>query len=63
MLKEFRCQICNRLLAKLTITSIVETKCPRCKTLTSYEKGEVIIHEVDNMTIGKISIRGGKQNG
>ena len=54
MLNEFRCKICNRLLAKLTDESVVETKCPRCKTLTSYEKGEIIVREVDNMTIGKV---------
>jgi len=54
MLNEFRCKVCNRLLAKLTDESVVETKCPRCKTLTSYEKGEIIVREIKNESIERI---------
>ena len=38
MMKDFRCQQCNRLLARLTPRSRVEIKCPRCKELNRYSE-------------------------
>lgn len=37
-MNEFRCQQCNRLLAKVEGEATVEIKCPRCKTMNLYSK-------------------------
>ncbi|MBI5399249.1 Com family DNA-binding transcriptional regulator [Candidatus Saganbacteria bacterium] len=39
MMKEFRCQKCRRLLAKIDGTGTrVEIKCPRCKGLNTFSE-------------------------
>ncbi len=42
-LQEFRCPLCNRLQAKVTSESIVNVKCPKCKALLVYDRGEIRI--------------------
>ena len=39
---QFRCFVCRRLLALIgDQASIVEVKCPKCKTVMLYSQGEV----------------------
>lgn len=40
-LVQLRCPTCNRLLMRLCPGSIVEVKCNKCKTLTSYDCGKI----------------------
>ena len=42
-MKDFRCQQCNRLLAKIGGAARVEIKCPRCKALNVYMEEQIII--------------------
>ena len=42
-MKDFRCQQCNRLLAKIGGGAKVEIKCPRCKSMNVYMEEEIFI--------------------
>jgi phage FluMu protein Com len=42
-MKDFRCQQCNRLLARVEGVGKVEIKCPRCKSMNMYSSEEVFI--------------------
>jgi phage FluMu protein Com len=42
-MKDFRCQNCNRLLARVDGMGKVEIKCPRCKSMSMYSSEEVFI--------------------
>lgn len=42
-MKDFRCQSCNRLLARVEGTGKVEIKCPRCKAVSLYSSEEIYI--------------------
>jgi phage FluMu protein Com len=42
-MKDFRCQTCNRLLARVEGMGQVEIKCPRCKSMNLYSSEEVFI--------------------
>jgi phage FluMu protein Com len=42
-MKDFRCQSCNRLLAKVAEGSKVEIKCPRCKSMNLFQSEEIYI--------------------
>jgi len=42
-MKDFRCQQCNRLLARVEGVGKVEIKCPRCKSMSLYSSEEVFI--------------------
>ncbi|MFH1541793.1 MAG: Com family DNA-binding transcriptional regulator [bacterium] len=42
-MKEFRCERCNRLLAKIDGSARVEVKCPRCKAMNLHFTQEVYI--------------------
>lgn len=58
-MKEFRCNFCHRLLAKVAEGSKVEVKCPKCKTLNLYQEETVIVYEVpENNVTKKIIERG-----
>lgn len=58
-MKEFRCNFCHRLLAKVSDGSKVEVKCPKCKTLNLYQEETVIVYEVpENNVTKKIIERG-----
>jgi|GEM_PF-1352132 phage FluMu protein Com len=41
--KDFRCQQCNRLLAKILGSARVEIKCPRCKAMNVCLEEELYI--------------------
>jgi phage FluMu protein Com len=59
MLKEFRCKFCHRLLAKVGEGSMVEIKCPKCKTMSLYNEETVVVYEVpENNVTKKIIERG-----
>ncbi len=59
MLKEFRCKFCHRLLAKVSETSKVEIKCPKCKTMNLYQEETIIVCEIpENNVTKKILERG-----
>lgn len=36
-LQDFRCASCNRLLGKISLDSMVEIKCPKCKYVSLYD--------------------------
>jgi len=58
-MKEFRCNFCHRLLAKVGESSKVEIKCPKCKAMNLYDAETVIIYEVpENNVTKKILERG-----
>jgi len=58
-MKDFRCKFCNRLLARVGDGSVVEIKCPKCKTLNLYQDETVIVYEVpDNNITRKMNERG-----
>ena len=42
-MKDFRCQTCNRLLARVEGMGKVEIKCPRCKAMNLFSSEEVYI--------------------
>ncbi|MEA3492864.1 MAG: Com family DNA-binding transcriptional regulator [Candidatus Margulisiibacteriota bacterium] len=42
-MKDFRCQNCNRLLARIEGMCKVEIKCPRCKGMSVYSTEEIFI--------------------
>ena len=42
-MRDFRCQNCNRLLARVEGMGKVEIKCTRCKSMNLYMEEEVII--------------------
>lgn len=44
-MREFRCQECNRLLAKVEGPAKVEIKCPRCKAMNFYSEETFITIE------------------
>lgn len=35
-MKDLRCSTCNRLLARMSGEALIAVKCPRCKTLNSF---------------------------
>jgi phage FluMu protein Com len=37
-MKDFRCEYCNRLLARIEGGDKVEIKCPRCKNINTYSE-------------------------
>jgi len=58
-MKEFRCNFCHRLLAKVQEGSEVEIKCPKCKTLNLYTDSTVVVYEVPENNVTKKIIEKG----
>ncbi len=52
-MKEFRCKFCHRLLAKIGEAKLVEIKCPKCKTLNTWNEDAVYIVEIDERVLNK----------
>lgn len=45
-LTDLRCVYCDRLLARVSESSYVEIRCPKCKTCTRYDKTVVVLVEM-----------------
>ncbi|MFH1760258.1 MAG: Com family DNA-binding transcriptional regulator [bacterium] len=56
-MKDFRCKFCNRLLAKVTEASMVEIKCPKCKSLNLYQNDIVSVVGVNEAYMQKHGLR------
>ena len=57
-MKEFRCKFCHRLLAKIGEARLVEIKCPKCKTMNTWQDEVVIVLEVPEHNMQKRIVNG-----
>ena len=52
-LREFRCKFCHRLLAKIGEAKLVEVKCPKCKTMNTWQDEVIVVIEVPEASLQK----------